>query len=389
MLNNLFNKDESSDEQPTTDSDSGTLFESEGDEMDDFGNFGDESDDDLFGGIGGEPNNDIADVEDRVDDIENELAGMSSTMNTIKRENEEISGSVEDIEDNIRKLLDIYEMVTRGVNPFVDDEEIGGQTTPAGSFGVFEARSNTEEQPDEELDESIANADASAFFEDNIDEPSDEGTPPTESEVSPPSAEKELSFDQLKAEYESGEADWVDENPADPVQKKLSKPVEPRPKIKDSAVLTEPNNRPPGDESVESPPDGDFHFIEDTVAGSAEQTAKPYLKSVPGGYVGDLIVMEWLRYLVQKSDRKTAEQALDYYVAIQWIAEPVATEIEQFLDAFGRESTQTTDDTPDMEDEVGLTLEDHTRSLRYICYLSNETPGSVVLNSGMIDEPLP
>ncbi|MUW15718.1 flagella accessory C family protein, partial [Halorubrum sp. CBA1125] len=130
--------------------------------FDDFDGM-DEWEDDFDDGDG---NADTDELEHRLDDIENEVASLSSTVSTVRSENEEISAAVDDIEEDVRNLLDIYEMVTRGINPFVDDTggfdsvDGGGE----GSFGLFDEA----EEASEELDEDVANADADGFFDDDL-----------------------------------------------------------------------------------------------------------------------------------------------------------------------------------------------------------------------------
>lgn len=208
----------------------------EGDEFEDgdeFGEGGDFGDGDDFGGGGGGGSLDesaVAELEDRVSDLENELSSVSSGMNTVREENKQIGETVEDLDDTIRKLLDIYEMVTRGINPFVDDAREMGGLEGGGSFGIFEG----EEEEDENLDPDVANAEAESFFDEDFGE-LDAEAGEAEAELA---AEDELteeerespadalddgsegessdggsggsSFDDLKSEYEEGDG-WDDE----------------------------------------------------------------------------------------------------------------------------------------------------------------------------------
>ncbi|WP_449267321.1 FlaD/FlaE family flagellar protein [Halapricum hydrolyticum] len=224
---------------------------------DEFGEFGD----DEFGDMDSGPDTD--ELEHRLDELETEVGSLSSTVNTVRNENEQISETVDEVEENVRKLLDIYEMVTRGVNPFADDIE-GGGLGGAGdgdSFGLFD-NGQQDDGGDDELDEDIANADAEGFFDDDLveddeegfgesvedvmgeDELEDSGDPFEEEFDDDALGEDEFdddfddggfeddfddggfeedtadddggsgggkSFQELKDEYESGEADWADE----------------------------------------------------------------------------------------------------------------------------------------------------------------------------------
>jgi archaellum component FlaD/FlaE len=237
-------------------------------EMDDeeFGDF----DDDLDGLDGMEEGNGASstELENRIEDLENEVANVSSTANTVRSENEQISEQVEEVEENVRKLLEIYEMVTRGVNPFVDDVSPEAGMGGGGSdFGLFGDEDGGEEDPaDEDLESDIADAEAEEFFDDDAfdegfeedeafgddefetefddeefteddeafdaggdedledlgdfdddidedfdDEAFDEDMSGEEAESDGDSGGGGTSFEELKAEYESGDADWADD----------------------------------------------------------------------------------------------------------------------------------------------------------------------------------
>jgi archaellum component FlaD/FlaE/archaellum component FlaC len=202
------------------------------------GDFGD-LDDDGFGGGGGSAGGDdvterLADFEDRIGELETEVGSISSSMNTVREENKQIGETVDELDDTIRKLLDIYEMVTRGINPFVDDaREMGGLEHGDGAFGLFDS----EEEDDEDLDPDVANADAESFFDEDFgeldaetgeeraeaaaedelaeaepDEPEmlDEGPDPADAEAADAGGGGGVSFDDLKAEYEDGDG-WDDD----------------------------------------------------------------------------------------------------------------------------------------------------------------------------------
>ncbi|POG55013.1 flagellar protein E [Haloferax marisrubri] len=194
-------------------SDDGLGFEEGIDDLsDEFGDFGDDlddgfGDDDEFGGFGDDNSEELAELEDRIGELENEVSAISSGMNTVREENKQIGETVEELDDTIRKLLDIYEMVTRGINPFVDDaREMGGLDGGGGSFGLFEAEAEDEEH----LDPEVANADAESFFDDDFGElDAEEGAKEAElaAEDELVEAERESPADVLDDDDETDEAD--------------------------------------------------------------------------------------------------------------------------------------------------------------------------------------
>jgi archaellum component FlaD/FlaE len=136
--------------------------------------------------------------------------------------------------------------------------------------------------------------------------------------------------------------------------------------------------------------DAEVEFVEDTLAGSTKGSAKPYLDRVPDGYVGDVQVMEWLRYLVEASDPVDARRALEYYVAIEWIDAATADSLIAFLRGFGPIDDGDDEGTETDERPVGprtLTMRHHTHSLRYICHLASDTPASIVFKGGSMPPP--
>ncbi|WP_231608302.1 MULTISPECIES: flagella accessory protein C [Haloferax] len=211
--------DETETEEQHMSSDDGLGFEEGIDDLsDEFGDFGDDLDDgfddDDFGGFDDDNSEELAELEDRVGELENEVSAISSGMNTVREENKQIGETVEELDDTIRKLLDIYEMVTRGINPFVDDAREMGGLDGGGAFGLFEAEAEDEEH----LDPEVANADAESFFDDDFGElDAEEGAKEAElaAEDELAEAERESPADALDdGDEEADEADEADDSGA-------------------------------------------------------------------------------------------------------------------------------------------------------------------------------
>ncbi|MEF8894091.1 FlaD/FlaE family flagellar protein, partial [Halodesulfurarchaeum sp.] len=426
-------------------------------------------------------------MENRIEDLESEIANVSSTANTVRSENEQISEKVDDVEENVRKLLEIYEMVTRGVNPFVDDvsPEAGMGGGGGSDFGLFGEEEDTAEETEADLGSDIADAEAEGFFEDDAfdddfedaDEPfesgeegfdeefddddlggenlgdegseddgledksgdfaedesmngdellDDDGTAAGEpDEDSTGDTEGGTSFEELKAEYESGDAEWAerDEAPTDPTEEAIeseTRTPEPEEETEDlfhqddlesvntetepgvatetdtSTVASETEAEEPleaATESTERAMDGEsadsamessqanqadapksdsdsgsvtgtatdsgFQFGAATTAETADQ---PHLTRPPNGYLADVVLMEWLEFLVAEFDARNAIRAINHYERIGWIGEPMRDHCFEVLQGI-------TDGNYPYRDESGptdLTMNDHRRSLRYI-----------------------
>lgn len=414
---------------------------------DGFDDFDDEMDgwDDPFGDDDDGEGESTDELDHRLSELEDEVARLSSTVNTVRSENTEISSTVDDIGENVRKLLDIYEMVTRGINPFVDDVQPGGGGGGGfdnGSLGLFD---NSDEADDEdELDDSVTGADAEGFFDDDLlddaddaddaddefddlddlngafaDEDVDEDddmdvTEEMETEISNGGGK---SFSELKDEYESGNAEWAEDDfgidadaeaeaDAEPVSEgddgdslfddgfddtappetgeRLVETVDEPIAAHDSLEAEELDDDPATEPSLDSEPDerdeSGFEFGNTTESATTtddadgrEETAdaadaKPYLTALPDTYVGDLIVIEWMEYLVENADVADAARAVRYYERIDWVASDVARTLEAYLVGFGRVSIAEADRPGAME----LSLSHHVQSLDYVQLLSGK-----------------
>ena len=388
------------------DEDDGGSGQPEGD--DGFGvdeEFGDDFDDEFgsFDGMddgGGGADSSVNELENRIEELETEVSNVSSKANTVRSENEQISESVDDVEENVRKLLEIYEMVTRGVNPFVDDvEAAGGVGGGAESFGLFDDDEEESDGDEEELDADIADADANDFFEDDAFDDDEFGDGEfddfDEEELDGESADEMdgfgefdedgddddgdggggTSFEELKEEYESGDAEWA-EGDAEA----------------DDAIDADEKDDIGFDDSDleadETDDTGGFDFEEGAEAASAESVEPaapslglrtrgdgPHLAEPPTGYLADVVSLEWLEFLLSEFGPKNTVRTLNYYERIGWIGEPVRDQFFDYLEGL-------TDSDYLYREEFGtteLTMDDHLQSLEYIEELaSGEIERSII-----------
>jgi len=387
------------DDEGSGDSEGDEEFGMDDDFDDDFDDeFGSFDDMDDGGGGGGMQDSSVNELEHRIEELETEVSNVASKANTVRSENEQISESVDDVEENVRKLLEIYEMVTRGVNPFVDDVNTDAMGGAGGqSFGLFDEEEEDDSGAEEDLDADIAEADADDFFEDDaFDEGMDEdgdgmgGFEDFEGEEGDDEAvEMDLddegdgmdgfeddgeeaagdgggtSFEELKEEYESGDADWAEGE--EPGEDGIDADEKPDLGFDDS------------DLEAEDEADG-FEFEEDAEPepDEASETAPalglrtrgegPHLVEPPKGYLTDVICLEWLDYLLSEFGPKNTVRTLNYYERIGWIGEPVRDQLFDYLEGL-------TDSDYLYREEFGtteLTMDDHLKSLDYIEELASD-----------------
>lgn len=365
----------------------------EDDDLDDFGDGGDG----LGDGGGGQ-----SDLDPRIEELENEVASISSTMGTVRSENEAIQESVEEIEDNIRKLLEIYEMVTRGVNPFVDEPQGGGGM--GGSFGLFDDAGD--DGGFDDLDPDVADADPDSFFDDDFDDGSFEDDiddddfaedaveedpfgdgalegdgPEDTDELDDGGGGEGKTFDELKSEYQSGDAEWEDGDDAAeaPVEPAESEDVGAEPSAEESETRGSEGGSESGesagpdtttadvaadDTTDQSPPDepsGGNDADDESSGGGDSRDGKPYLETLPSGYGVELLVIEWLTYLRSQSSTSEALRAIKYYETIGWIGDPAANSLQRYLSGLTGEEV-----APSSGGGTQLTIDHHTNSLHYI-----------------------
>lgn len=389
------------------------------DTFDDGIAFGDEEDDPLgegdpFGEAGGDAQ--FHEVESDVEDVKDELGQLSSTVSTVRSENEEIAEIVEELEGDIRKLLEIYEMVTRGINPFVDDDPgFGGASGGSNAgFALFEEEAPSDPPNEADLGDEVLNADPEEFFDESaLDEPASpeqsEGQPAESTAPEPDDQSEEStasvdsggakSFDELKEEYETGQADWADETEDSMPEQtttmrtvSTSQPEEPADPEPESASTEEPAdqsaNEAPEPASIDEPADTLNNDTSESVAtdesgssmgsdretSSASPSEKPYLSAIPTEPIAEVALFEWLEALVETADLEGALGAIYYYGEIGWIETELIDELEEYLAGFGPvEQFESPPPVPETFDQAS-----HVRSLRYLLTIENATTSEVV-----------
>ncbi|WP_336326938.1 FlaD/FlaE family flagellar protein [Halovenus sp. HT40] len=144
---------------------------------------------------GGEENASDEELEHRLDELETEVDSLSSTVKTVRNENEQISESVKDIEENTGRLLNLYQMATRGVNPFASEAD--GPGTEAGQH-TPEEESFDKEDEIEEIETDVADDSAADLFDSESTEIREEHCVDSVEEVVDSGGEPDDAFQQTK-----------------------------------------------------------------------------------------------------------------------------------------------------------------------------------------------
>ncbi|MFP4558257.1 MAG: FlaD/FlaE family flagellar protein [Archaeoglobaceae archaeon] len=356
------------DEEEFDMEDEETFGDEEFDEEEEFGD-DDFEEDDEFGdeleGLDDELEDDdsgkVTEIESRIKDVENEVGQVSSKLNTIRSENEEMGNRITEIEENVRKLLGIYEMVTEGINPFATETGYGG----GGGLGIF---SPSTESKQEEIPEDLSSKDAESFFEDveedeepvmeedlNIGDDATSPESPSGSGEAPEDMFKKLKdeHDQERAEdmgYQpAGKEEFGDESQAPDFE--TLHPSETSENIQEAVYETRSH------------------------AGQLPKSSSPYLVDIPKDLISDVIALKWMDYLVNTFGIKRMADILDFYVDIGWISKNVKDLLINYSRGYVLREGHI------VNEPENPTLKDHFKSLIFISKLSGRE-----LNLGEVEK---
>jgi archaellum component FlaD/FlaE len=204
---------------------------------------------------------DTEDLDVRLSELEEDIDTTESSLRSLRSSQEEMAASVEEMNDTIRQLAGMYDQIAAQQNPFVDDGEPGdvvGEPAEDGGDGVVSFEDLREEETDDSKSE-------------NGDYGSD-----------------------------TGNADRTEQDGAPASD--TSEPSQHEPDHR------EPDHRQPAAAEEAAP------------AGTEREQPTPLLSSVPEGYAGDVLMMEWLAMLMDESGPAGALVAVEYYEDVGWIS---------------------------------------------------------------------
>lgn len=224
---------------------------------------------------------DTAELSNRIDDLEDEIESTATSVDAIRNAQEETADSVEEVNETVRQLAGIYDQVAAAENPFVGD---GGESSgvagdgPNGEAGD----AGTVSFDDLDGDEAVS-----------ADDPDD---PDTAAQTGQPTAPSEhngsVSSDHGDADDVAGNGEIEATDP--------------------SFVAWEPEDADNG--SVLAP---------ETEPERPAAEGEPLVETIPPGYAGDLLVMEWLSQLMDRSGPAGALRAIEHYRDLGLVSETV------------------------------------------------------------------
>ena len=94
---------------------------------------------------------------------------------------------------------------------------------------------------------------------------------------------------------------------------------------------------------------------------------KPYLESLPNRYAAEVVVFEWLDFLINKAGFENTGNALEYYEQVEWITARVREDLREYMRGFSEVESF----DPDKPGPADLDVDDHVLSLVYVARLAS------------------
>lgn len=98
--------------------------------------------------------------------------------------------------------------------------------------------------------------------------------------------------------------------------------------------------------------------VRDATDGADE---RPYLSALPGSFVAEALLFEWLEFLVLRAGHDSATAALTYYERIGWLGAEAAAALDTYLSGLNEAG---------VDGDGELDADDHRMSLHYVARLA-------------------
>ena len=260
-------------------------------------------------------------LSNRIDELEDDIESTTTSLGEIQNTQRETMESVEEVNETVRRLAGIYDQVAASQNPFVD----GGADQPAADAPVVDESARADERHD--ATDTSGDGPEAANDSVSLDDLDDSDTGPTSDDSvsfgdSDPTSE--TADDAASGGHANGSVSFDDLDPAS--------------ETADDAASGGHANGESGGAS----------------------TDECVLESVPEGYAAELLVMEWLSRLIQRSGPAGAFRAVEQYHDVGMISSAAR---DRAIDLLGGPSLDVFVD-PSESDEPSV--EEHRVSSAYL-----------------------
>ncbi len=311
-------------------------------DMGDMGGFGDD-----MGGFGdggapgmGAPSGGGAPVEselakenaEKIDELSSKIAKIDVTSSALQRASDEMRETVNKLDESVLELLSLYEIVSNQVNPFVGEGE--GDSETIERFDKVEKRINA-------LGESIA------MMQNDFEAVSQQTAVGVSEDTKSQLEGINTRFDEFAEMIETIRSE-NDQFISEELERIIVEKIE-------ELMHDIPVNAVPVEEvGAPNPADDLVPIGEVSKATFGNSAALEHLDHNP---MTAVILLNWIEFLMERVGRNNLMDALDYYVDIEWIGEPVRDEMLAYargIDYYVEKPTWR------------LLPEDHTKSLIFI-----------------------
>jgi len=227
----------------------------------------------------------LSELMGRLEEIEDKMGRIDSALTTDRNENAKVRDRLNQMEQDIRKLLSVYEVVSTKFNPFIDVSEKSQAAQP---------------QP------PVMPEPAAAFAPIELDEDVPEFRPYQEGEVEPP------AFNGKGPRASRDAAPWEPGSSTTAVE----------------TVIAGPRREPPP--TLDKTSKDEKYERQVRASARSKHNKKPLLAYIPHDYLTLVLVMRWIEFLFERVTRDKMSLVLDYYVDVGWISEDVKSEIMSY-----------------------------------------------------------
>lgn len=226
----------------------------------------------------------LSELMGRLEEIEDKMGRIDSALTTDRNENTKVRDRLNQMEQDIRKLLSVYEVVSSKFNPFIDVSEKGPTIQPQPPVIPEPAQ----------------------FAPIELDGDVPEFRPYQEGEVEPP------TFNGKGPKASRDTAPWEPGTSTAAVETVIAGPRREPPTMLDKTSKDEKYER------------------QVRASARSKHNKKPLLAYIPHDYLTLVLVMRWIEFLFERVTRERMSLVLDYYVDVGWISEDVKSEIMSY-----------------------------------------------------------
>jgi hypothetical protein len=98
----------------------------------------------------------------------------------------------------------------------------------------------------------------------------------------------------------------------------------------------------------------------------ADDLTRPYLPALPAALPAEMLIFDWLEFLLLRAGRESVADAIAFYESVGWVGADAADTLDAYLSGL---------DEPRSGARNGLDAADHRVSLHYVARLASLTRG--------------